>query len=183
MEEENLQNQFTCIICCNTLRCPVKLKIFETTDEHKCWEHNRLCLRCARKYLKMDDKKRDKHLEMKRCPFCNSEETNKRIKFLHSKITYEKDKQLFTTITKLIKEGKLSKMNCECGEEFDDEYLMENHFKYNCPESHINCHQCRKKMKRSELQNHLDTDCIKCTRCNKFMPSKWCTEHILFECK
>ncbi len=84
-----IQN-YTCIICTNNLRCPVKLKIFNSTDDHQCWNKNRLCLRCARKYLQMNDKKSKKTGICKKCPFCMAEETTRNIKFLHAKITYKK---------------------------------------------------------------------------------------------
>jgi hypothetical protein len=35
---------YNCIICTNTLSCPVKLKIFDSTDDHLCWNKNILCL-------------------------------------------------------------------------------------------------------------------------------------------
>ena len=32
---------YDCVICTNTLRAPVKLKIFGSTIDHQCWEKQR----------------------------------------------------------------------------------------------------------------------------------------------
>jgi len=176
----DVQN-YNCIICTNTLRCPVKLKIFNSTDEHKCWNKNRLCLRCARKYLQMNDKNSIKTGICKKCPFCMAEETTKNIKFLHAKITYKKDKVLYQKINALIENGTLEKMDCECGEVFDDEYEMENHFKNHCKKSNISCHQCHMKLLREDLEEHIKKDCVLCS-CGKFMPRKWYNYHKTNEC-
>ena len=61
---------------------------------------------------------------------------------MKAKITYKK-------INELIKNGSLPKMLCDCGEEFDDEYKMEKHFKEEYGESAHSCPQCSMKMKKS----------------------------------
>ena len=172
---------YDCAICTNTLRAPVKLKIFNSTNEHQCWEKNRLCLRCAREYLKMNEKMREKVGTCKKCPFCMSPETKKNISFLNAKITYKKDKVLFRKINELISNGTLPKMICECGEFFDDEFKMEQHFKEECGESMCSCPQCNMKLQRKDLQEHITNDCVQCD-CGKFMPRKWLNYHIEQEC-
>jgi len=172
---------YDCAICTGTLRAPVKLTIFGSTIDHQCWEKHRLCLRCARKFLKMDEKKSEKFGTLKKCPFCNSEDTSKDITFLKARITYKKDKVLYKKINELIENGSLPKMICECGEEFDDEFKMEKHFKEECGESTCSCPQCNMKMKRRELEEHIASDCIQC-QCGKFMPQKWYNHHIQQEC-
>ena len=172
---------YDCVICTNTLRAPVKLTIFGSTIDHQCWERQRLCLRCARKYLKMDEKRSEKFGTLKKCPFCNSEDTSKDITFLKARITYKKDKVLYKKINELISNGTLPKMNCECGEVFDDEFKMEKHFKDECGESTCSCLQCNKKLKRKDLQEHITNECVQCS-CGKFMPRKWLDYHIEQEC-
>ena len=154
---------YDCVICTNTLRAPVKLKIFESTIEHQCWEKHRLCLRCARKYLRMDEKRSEKFGTCKKCPFCMSEKTTTDISFLNARITYKKDKVLYKKINELISNGTLPKMNCECGE------------------STCSCFQCNKKLKRKDLQEHITNECVQCS-CGKFMPRKWLDYHIEQEC-
>lgn len=176
----SLVENYDCAICTNTLRVPVKLKIFKSTTEHKCWDKNRLCLRCVRKYLEMDKKRREKYGTFKKCPLCMSPETDTNITFLKARNTYKKDKVLYKEINKLIKDGQLPMMNCECGEVFDDEFNMEHHFKEECDESICSCPQCKTKLQRKNLQEHIENE-VQCD-CGQFMPREWLDHHIQEEC-
>ncbi len=97
------------------------------------------------------------------------------------KLHIKKDKVLYKKINALIENGILEKMDCECGEVFDEEFEMENHFKNQCIKSNISCHQCKMKLLREDLEEHIKKDCV-CCSCGKFMPIKWLNYHITNEC-
>jgi len=177
-------NQEDCPICLNTLQVPVRLTLFDK-GSCKCNKNNNVCLVCAKNLLKMDKSDVEKIGKSICCPFCNSKDTKSHLIGIKSNNSYLINYILMQQLTDKRKQNLLESFTCDCGQKFDDQLFLLDHYKRECPEWVIKC-ECLEKVKRKDLEQHKDLRCSyhskKCPLCRNYLSRKKCNKEHISEC-
>jgi len=145
--------EYFCSICQSIPIVPTKILIFHST----CWDRNRVCLRCARNFLKMNEKEK---FGAVCCPYCNDNSTMVNLRNIRdAELTYEVDYDAMHKLSQLASQGRIDPFECECRAYFKDQFDMWTHLKNYCPESSRFCKKCKSNYKLKNQEYHSLNRC------------------------
>lgn len=146
-----MESHFTCAICLGVPIVPTKIFIFND----RCCEipTKRLCLRCARNFLQMNNKEKCGYV---RCPFCNDPSTGTDLAHVRfAKITYEVDREMLSCLSYLSQCGIIDPFVCDCTFSSRNQDEMYNHISKSCPLSSRFCKICKQSYMLGNEKEHM----------------------------